>query len=299
MHGRGADDSLDETRRWGLSAGEIENHPRLRESVRRQAGALLAMRADNPRMSSVFATQQRWLLAHLTLATYFESLDAGAEGMRAAAVMSVAVGHGVASRNTADAFLQEMIKYGYIETTPSPRDRRARDLRVAKLAIAALGGWLRVHLATLDALDGAERGAAFDARPELLARAQPRIARGIMKSSFIREPTPTFSLFTWLNEGGVVMDWLYAGLDDAAPDSPRFASSVRSTADFQDHLLLSRSHLTRKLRAAEIMGSLGWMGERGKSTMWLSAGFVREYLAQQAAKLAVVDAAFQWAIEDA
>jgi anti-sigma-K factor RskA len=40
------------------------------------------------------------------------------------------------------------------------------------------------------------------------------------------------------------------------------------------------------------MGSLGWSGFRGKSALWVSTGFWREYHAAQAVKLAIVDAAF-------
>jgi hypothetical protein len=89
------------------------------------------------------------------------------------------------------------------------------------------------------------------------------------------------------------MDWLFIGLAEVGPASERIRTSVTSTADFEGLLRLSRSHLTRKLRAAERLGSLGWVGQRGKSTMWVSAGFAREYLAQQSAKLAIIEAAFR------
>jgi hypothetical protein len=56
---------------------------------------------------------------------------------------------------------------------------------------------------------------------------------------------------------------------------------------------LSRSQLSRKFAAAEAMGSLGWSGPRGKSSLWVSAGFRREYHAAQAVKLAIIDAAFE------
>jgi hypothetical protein len=41
------------------------------------------------------------------------------------------------------------------------------------------------------------------------------------------------------------------------------------------------------------MGSLGWSGPRGKSPLWVSADFRREYHAAQAVKLAIIDAAFE------
>ena len=41
------------------------------------------------------------------------------------------------------------------------------------------------------------------------------------------------------------------------------------------------------------MGSLGWSGPRGKSPLWVSSDFCREYHAAQAVKLAIIDAAFE------
>jgi hypothetical protein len=56
---------------------------------------------------------------------------------------------------------------------------------------------------------------------------------------------------------------------------------------------LSRTQLGRKFAEAEAMGSLGWSGQRGKSPLWVSADFRREYHAAQAVKLAIIDAAFE------
>ena len=60
-----------------------------------------------------------------------------------------------------------------------------------------------------------------------------------------------------------------------------------------ERLKLSRTHLSRKLRAAEELGSIGWLGPRGHSVMWVSPGFYREYAMAQAVKLAIIDAAFE------
>ena len=95
------------------------------------------------------------------------------------------------------------------------------------------------------------------------------------------------------------MDWLIAGLADVAPGVERIPSTVASFDDLAERINLSRSHLTRKLRKAEAMASLGWLGERGKSIMWVSADFRGEYLAQQSEKLAVIDKDFHEVIEGA
>jgi len=281
----------------GLTPAEIIRLPRFAAAVQRQAARLLAIHAANPRPASVFATQHRWLIAHATLARYFRGATANPpERFGTGAFLDDVVAHAIASRNTADAFLKEMQKYGYLVIgTPGP-DRRVRLLEPSKLSVELICAWLATHLATLDELDGGGREHAFLARPAMIAQVQPLVADGLLRSPKIREPDPTFSLFTWLNEGGIVMDWLCAGLGEAEPASRRIPTKVSSLAELRERITLSRTHFGRKLRMAEEMGSLGWFGERGKSPMWVSAEFVQEYYEQQATKLAIVDGAFRAAM---
>ena len=276
-----------------LSAEEIERCPRLSMCIRRQALALASIQENHPRISAIFATHQRWLLAHIALAIHFRAIASrAADDLRASVFNAAAQAHGVASRNTADAFMKEALNYGYLEPVPSGIDRRVRSFAVAKFAVQTLVDWLVVHLTTLDDMDDGRRREAFLAHPARIADIQPRIADGLLRSAAIRDPTPSFSLFTWLNEGGVVMDWLCAGLAEAPPDTERIPTSVTSLADIGERIRLSRSQLYRKLRMAESMGSLGWSGERCNSRMWVSAAFLGEYYAQQSAKLAIIDRAF-------
>ncbi|TIT70957.1 MAG: hypothetical protein E5W56_22400, partial [Mesorhizobium sp.] len=72
-------------------------------------------------------------------------------------------------------------------------------------------GWIHAHLRTLDQVDGGNRLATFLTRPDMLAKLQPLICDGLLASGPVREPEQTFSLFIWLNNGGIVMDWLMSG----------------------------------------------------------------------------------------
>jgi hypothetical protein len=137
------------------------------------------------------------------------------------------------------------------------------------------------------------------ARPAMLGTIQPLIADGLLGSNKVREPDRTFSLFTWINEGGIVMDRLIVGCQDDAAGAARIPTDVTSISGLAQRLNLSRTQLGRKFAAAETMGSLGWSGPRGKSPLWVSAGFRREYHAAQAAKLAIIDAAFEACIMQA
>ena len=276
-----------------LSADAIARHPALDAAVRRQSQLLLQAFDSSPRLSSVFGTQHRWLMGQAALALYFRSGPAdGWRAISSARFLDFVVQHGVASRNTADAFLKEMLKYGFARPAPGSKDGRARPIEPTPASLDALRGWLGIHLASLDRLDGGRRLEAFLAVPESLAVVQPAIADGLLASGPVRQPTGTFSLFTWLNNGGQVMDWLIAGIDGAAADADRIPTSVSSTVELAQRLKISRSHLASKLRAAEALGSIGWQGRRGRSVMWVSSGFRHEYATAQAVKLAIIDAAF-------
>lgn len=277
-----------------LSAERIAAHPGILAAIRRQSIAMNAAYDGNPRLSAVFATQQRWLMAHLGLALYFRRDPAlPRHCLTLTRFLDEVKQHRIASVNTADAFMKEMIKYGIAEQLPSAADKRVRELVPSREGLDAISGWLALHLDTLDGLDGGSRAARFAAEPESLARIQPLIADGLLTLDAVRMPAETFSLFTWLDKGGVVMDRMIAGMGEVAPGAARVPTAVMSVYEMAAWLHLSRTHLSRKLHEAEALGSIGWEGRRFHSTMWVSAGFLREMVRAQAVKLAVIDTAFE------
>jgi hypothetical protein len=171
--------------------------------------------------------------------------------------------------------------------------RRYRPIEPSPMTLAALSHWLATHLTTLDGLDGGARSAALHEQPAMLGASQPLIADSLLASRAVRQPEGTFSLFTWIDDGGIVMDRLIAGCPPDAAALARIPTDVTSVSALSRRLDLSRSQLGRKFAAAEKMGSLGWSGARGKSVLWVSAEFWREYHAAQAVKLAIIDAAFE------
>lgn len=277
-----------------LSQSEIMQHPDLFRVVKLQSASMLSMREDDPRLSAAFATQQRWLMSHTGLALYFRGLNAGHKsGLHITKFLDAVVAADIASRNTADAYIKEMIYYKYIQLLPSPTDRRIRPLAPAPHALATVDGWVRAHLYTLDRLAGGSRLSAYENAPNALQMMQPMIADGLIAAHAVRNPEKTFSLFTWLDNGGTIMDWLMASMEDAPIEAERVAVGPISTVEMAQHLTLSRTHLARKLREAENLGSLGWDGRRGHSIMWVSRGFREEYASAQAVKLSIIDHAFE------
>ena len=277
-----------------MTADDILAHPALAPCVRGQAQSLLQIQEASPRIASLFATQQRWLMAHAALAQYFrnEANDPGA-GLLAERFLELVERHELASRNTASAFLKELLKYDMVRFVAGSEGRRHRPIEPVPAVLMALFHWHALHLGTLDGLDGGARVAGFHARPALLGAIQPLISDGLIGSGDVRKPERTFSLFTWVDEGGIVMDRLIVGCQQGADGLARIPTDVTSISGLAQRLNLSRTQLGRKFAEAEAMGSLGWSGPRGKSPLWVSADFRREYHAAQAVKLAIIDAAFE------
>jgi AraC-like DNA-binding protein len=282
----------------GKTADDLLAHPALGDSIRIQAQALLLMHQHSPRTASPFATQQRWLISQATLAKYFRNEAAAPDsGVLSERLIDVVVSQRLASRNTASAFIKEMLKYGVVRYLAGTEGKRHRPLEPSPMTLMALQHWLGIHLTTLDALDGGQRAAALRGHRSLLGAIQPLVADGLLASNAVRKPGKTFSLFTWIDDGGIVMDRLIAGCLHGVDGTGRIATDVESVSTLAQRLCLSRTQLSRKFAEAEAMGSLGWSGTRGKSAIWVSNEFWREYHIAQAVKLAIIDAAFATCFE--
>ena len=110
-----------------MTAADILVHPLLEPGVRGQAQSLLSMQEASPRIASLFATQQRWLMSHAALARYFrnEANEAGS-GVLAERFLELVERHELASRNTASAFLKELLKYEMARFVAGSEGRRHR-----------------------------------------------------------------------------------------------------------------------------------------------------------------------------
>lgn len=238
-----------------VTADRILAHPALGASIHQQAHALVMTHRASPCAESPFASAQRWRTVQAAGAKYF--------------------------RSEADHPGEDVL-----------------DDRV----IAILRHWLAIHLATLDGFDSGQRFTALRTRPHLLAAMQPVIADGQLASCTVGTPGGRFSAFTANNDGSIVMDRLIAGCQDAGYEDARFLddaagrvcipTDVMSISGMAQRLNLPRTQVSRIVSAAEAIGGLGWTGRPDRSPLWVSAGFRRAYHLAQAAKLAVIDAAF-------
>lgn len=272
-----------------LTADTIAKNENILEILRQQAGSFLIVERSSPRVAGVFGTQQRYLLAQLAASMMFKSKDVTLHLSR---FLEAVVACRIASRNTAHDFIREMEKYGVIRPTVAREDKRSRPLKLAEETIGLLGVWVGIHLKTLDMFDNGARSQTFAATPGMLARLHPEIVDRIMQSPRSVSPDGTFSLFTWMNDGGLVMDKMFATIADFSPEDDRIVTGIASLDEIATALRVTKTHLSRKMAIAEREGSLGWTGKRGASSLWLSHGFIKEYVDYQADKLARIDEAY-------
>lgn len=273
-----------------LDRATIAAHADLRPVLKAQAGAFLAMQRQIPRMTPIFGKQQRYLLGQLAAAMAFES---GERGFVVSHFLAAVKTHGIASRNTAISFIEEMLQYKIAQISIVGSDRRSRPITLAPATVGALMTWLALHLSSLDALDGGDRLSALQQDPQLLAQVHPLIVHHILLSEKIMRPVRIFAFLSDMNDGGLLMDNIITSLHDVPADAARFPTFVHSYNQLCEPLRVSRTHLLRKLAASEQAGHVGWSGRRGGSTFWVSKEFLHDYETYQAEKLANIETAWQ------
>lgn len=272
-----------------LGISDILSHPSLRAVMKRQASAFLQVQREMPRRAAIFGSLQRYLLAQLAMAMLFESDGAG---FVLTHFLDAVTQHGIASRNTAHAFVREMIRYE-VAAYNGRQAKGRRPVIVTDATILAIRMWLIIHLASLDAFNEGGRVERLQAEPALLSRIHPLAARRLLVlAPQSVKPGSTFSLFTWTNDGGLIMDKMIAAIEDHSPNAEHVPTSITHLEQLTEPLRITRTHLLRRMAAAEADGSIGWEGKRRASRLWLSRDFVADYDKYQAEKLVCIDEAF-------
>ena len=274
-----------------FTAENLAANDRFLAAILHCANQMLALYRESPRIASIFAAQQRWLMAHAGFALHYGYPGNGKSGLYSGRFVDFAVKNDIASRNTAAAFLQEMLAYRFLCAVPGP-DKRTRYLEPTEIAEQHFGRWLIAHMMILDSLDGGERAEKVTADPSgMMAKIQPLIARSIIKSESVRNPGSTFNHFNWANSGGLVMDYLISRLPEFPRGTERVVLGPLSLKEIRDQFMISNTHLKRLLTQAAAMGNIGWTEPSRKGDFWLSSHFIQEYWNYQASKFAIIDAA--------
>jgi hypothetical protein len=283
---------------WNARAEQLLASPGALCVIREIARGFVSDHDNSLRASSWFASTQRWLMSHIAMKLHFIGSASAEGGLTRHNFVQAVVGHELASRNTARAVFAEAIKYGFTRAVVGSKRTSPDDgmlpVELTEPTIGLLADWYVLHLRALDALCSARRLDRFPANPlAALAVMEPLVCDGLLTSMDVRSPGPVYSLFTWMDQGGPLMDRLMAGIDcNTAIDGERSVTDVTSMSELARALALSRSHVARKLVDGESAGHVGWTGRRGHSAMWVSSGFRKEYARAQALKLAIIDSAF-------
>ena len=282
-----------------LTASRISGHANAYGESRLHARALLDAHHAFPRLSSVFATEQRAMMASIVMTFYFNSISGMSRGgIVLARFLDQVEARGVASRNTADKFIKEMIQYGYLRPFGARGDRRIRPLEPTETALAAFVAWGMAHLGTLDRLDNGTRCAVVRANPGQLLKLQPLLEGYLVGDGSEAVYSETLGLFAWVNNSKLLTLRILGGMGDLDPATGRISTDIDSIPELAKWMGVSQTHLSRKMREAEEIGSVGWNDRRGRSPMWISAGFLKEMLDEVAERLATFDAAYKIAFPD-
>lgn len=135
-----------------------------------------------PRVARLVSSQQKWLLSQSAYALHLERDPADPlTGITASRLLEIMVTFGAASRNTATAFLAEMLAYKLIRDVPGNTNRRSRPLEPTEISTDAMEKWFRGQMHCLDLLDGGARVTNLDADPSIFQRAQPIAARRLIE----------------------------------------------------------------------------------------------------------------------
>lgn len=275
-----------------LTFDQMMSHPDRHAIIRQLAGTFVELHTADPRGGTVFSTQQRWLMAQAGMAICFRDMNGEGPTAYSGLFLDKIEADQIAARNTAHAFMLEMRKYGTVVDRSPEKKGKIRHLTLSDATIAGIAMWLVLHLAILDSFDGGTRSRLFQQVAGAVSILQPAVADELIASESMRVPKGAFAHFTWLNEGGYIMDCLISRLQPSAEDATQFLTSVTSIAEIAETAMLSKTHLGRKLRVAEDQGFLGWNGRRGRSTLWLSRAFREDYEDYQIRKLALIEKAF-------
>ncbi|MGV8936741.1 MAG: hypothetical protein ACOH2J_06430 [Allorhizobium sp.] len=281
-----------------LTRTEIVCHPLFFSVERQIASHLITIHVDTPRLSRLKASHRKWLLTQSLFALSLQrNPDDPLSGLTATRFIDVVMKLDAASRNTASAFLAELVAYKFLRDVPDIPDRRVRVLETTEASNHAMISWFMGHMACLDRLDGGTRSQLAAADPRLFRLAQPHAARTLVEDPAWRDPPESIGHFLWSDLGGMVLHELIARIENFDPNAERTDAGPVTLASLSAKYMVSATNLKRMFKKAENDGLLGWELPRRRGSLWLSKTFLFDYFSWQSAKFSALDEAFHWALD--
>ncbi|WP_246735713.1 hypothetical protein [Agrobacterium sp. a22-2] len=276
-----------------LTREEIAVHPKFPAIERQIADHLIAIHDRTPRLSRLKASHRKWLMTHSLYALSLQRVESDPlSGLTATRFIEIVMQLGAASRNTAAAFLAELVAYKFLRDVPGVTDRRVRVLETTEISNQAMIGWFMGHMACLDQLDGGRRLAVCTADPRLFRIAQPIAAATLVADPEWRNPPDSIGHFLNSDMGGMVLHDLISRLDAAPAQAGRVSIGPVALSVIGERYLVSATNLKRMFKRAETEGLLGWTLPRRRGDLWLSDTFISDYFRWQSAKFAALDEAY-------
>jgi hypothetical protein len=269
-------------------------HPAYFSVLQQSARHLVGLYDLFPRVARLVSSQQKWLLSQSAYALHLErDPNDPLSGITAARLLDIMVKFGAASRNTATAFLAEMLAYKLIRDVPGNTNRRSRPLEPTEISADAMQKWFRGQMHSLDLLDSGDRIAKLDADPTIFDRAQPLAAKKLIENKGWREPPACIAAFVWMENGGLLLDDFMSRIIVSGAASPTYEVENLSFSDLSTHYGLSRTHIRRLFSRAE---TEGWIKRQEsahrKRRLWVSPVLVKAYMEWQAIKISTLSQAF-------
>ena len=280
-----------------LDRDAIFRHPHYFEIEVQIARHLIGIHAESPRLARLKASHRKWLMTHSMFSLHLKrTADDPLSGLTTTRFAEVAEEYGAASRNTAAAFLSELMAYKFLRYVPDVPDRRVRVLEVTEIAEAAMLNWFLGHMDCLDRLDGGNRGALCSADPAIFRLAQPLAADFLCRHPGWADPSDALLHFEGSELGGLVLQDVIARMTSREVVAGRILVAPVSISELSEKFQISVTNLKRMFNKAQEDGLLGWERPRRKGNLWLSPGFLDAYLAWQAEKFAGLDMAVHRAV---
>ncbi len=250
-----------------------------------------------PRVARLVAAQQKWLLTHAAYALHLERDPANPlSGITAARLLDIIVDFGAASRNTATAFLAEMLAYKFIRDVPGYANRRSRPLEPTAVSHEAMELWFRGQMRSLDLLDHGNRIAMLKRHPAIFEIAQPRAAKRLIADQAWREPPQSIATFVWTESGGLILDDLMTRIVNVMPENGLHWVAEIRFSELSKHYCISRTHVRRLFARVEALGLIGWEDRTASARLWVKASLLEDYARWQAVKFSALDEAFAHAV---
>ncbi|WP_028000638.1 hypothetical protein [Sinorhizobium arboris] len=281
----------------GLTVRDLLENPDFPKILQAAAQTLIAVNDQFPRVARLVASHQKWMLTQAAYSLHLErDLNNPESGITAARLLKIMRETGAASRNTAAAFLAELVAYKLLQPASGGRTRRARPLEPTEVSETAMRLWFKSQMRTLDLLDCGTRVDRVEADKSIFEHAQPLAARRLLSDSRWTAPPKGVAIFVWSESGGVILDDLMTRVSSFTPIDGKVWIDV-SLAKLAEHYLISNTHVRRIFAKADAAGFLGKAGDGSRGRFWLSAQLIEEYVSWQAVKVEALAHAFEQAAE--